>query len=312
MAEYHPLRGRDHESTSTSHAKLNAIAEIRAKNCTSAKMPDLSHLKLSDYENVYEPSDDTYLLIDAIGVDIDDVVDEGQRGGMGDESLGGWEGGGKNYVHRCYDRHHGRIKGRKIEITTLEIGCGTGVPTVYLGKRLRDISSCAITHHVTDINPDAIRIAKCTAKANGLPEFDVRARLCDLASELLDELRNGVDVLIFNPPYVPTPNDEVGSDGIEASWAGGFNGRVVLDRALPQIAHLLSYPHGVAYVVVVDDNYPEEICRIMNERYGILVTPWLRRRARNEYLTILKMTTTREYISDSDDMVNKHEHESHE
>ena len=110
-------------------------------------------------------------------------------------------------------------------------------------------------------------------------------------------------MLIFNPPYVPTPNDEVGSDGIEASWAGGVDGRVVLDRALPQIARLLSYPRGVAYVVVVDDNYPEEVCRIMTERYGILTIPWLRRRARNEYLTILKMTTTREYCaSDSDDL----------
>jgi release factor glutamine methyltransferase len=281
MAEYHPLRGRDHESTSTYHAKLNAMAEIRAKNCACAKMPDLSHLKLSDYDHVYEPSDDTYLLIDAIGADIDDVVDN--------EKMDGGDGGGG-----------GAGEGGAIEITTLEIGCGTGVPTVYLGKRLRDISRSAVIHHVTDINPNAIRISKLTAEANGLR---MRAHLCDLASELLDEWTGRIDVLIFNPPYVPTPNDEVGSDGIEASWAGGVDGRVVLDRALPQIARLLSYPRGVAYVVVVDDNYPEEVCRIMTERYGIVTIPWLRRRARNEYLTILKMTTTREYCaSDSDDL----------
>ena len=158
-------------------------------------------------------------------------------------------------------------------------------------------NSRRVTHFVTDINKDAIRITKSTAMMNGLsPDDDMRAIQCDLASELLENLENNVDVLIFNPPYVPTPDEEVGSTtGIEASWAGGTDGRVVLDRALPQIARLLAYPHGVAYVVVVDDNYPERIMRLMDERYGIRVIPWLRRRARNEYLTILKMTTTRRY-----------------
>jgi release factor glutamine methyltransferase len=155
-----------------------------------------------------------------------------------------------------------------------------------------------ITHYITDINPDAIRIAKSTAEVNGLPMCDIQAFNCDLASDIIHTLQNKVDILLFNPPYVPTPNEEVGSSGIEASWAGGTNGRVVLDRALPQIAQLLSFPNGVAYVVAVDDNYPEQIAQLMYDRYGIQVVPWLRRRARNEFLTILKMTTTRIFCAD--------------
>ncbi|EED91962.1 predicted protein, partial [Thalassiosira pseudonana CCMP1335] len=241
------------------------------KTCRSAEMPSLKHLRMRDYDSVYEPSDDTYLLIDAIGMDIDAIEDDGD------------------------DRNNDGIKRIK---RTLEIGCGTGVPSVYLAMRLlahgKDYD---VKHFVTDINPDAIRIAQATADINNIPSADFHPIQCDLASQLLPEMENKIDVLIFNPPYVPTPDEEVGSNGIEASWAGGTNGRVVLDRALPQIAQLLAFPHGVAYVVVVDDNYPEELAQRMMEIHDIKVVPWARRRARNEFLTILKMTTTKVHIS---------------
>ena len=309
MAEHHPLRTTDQYPKTAAYAQLNADAERRGKECRSVEMPSLDHLRMRDYNEVYEPSDDTYLLIDAIGLDMDMMEDESKDGD--DEIL----------KHCNINR-------------TLEIGCGTGTPSVYLAMRLGkgrsmvcdgksnnsvaateatdyskettaatnphekdDDSTNSTQHYVTDINPAAIRIAKSTAENNGIPISDFLAHQCDLASGLLEQLQNKVDILIFNPPYVPTPDDEVGSDSIEASWAGGKDGRVVLDRALPQIAQLLTYPLGVAYIVTVDDNYPEQIGEMMDKEYGIKVIPWMRRRARNEFLTILKMTPTREFGS---------------
>jgi release factor glutamine methyltransferase len=48
------------------------------------------------------------------------------------------------------------------------------------------------------------------------------------------------DFIIFNPPYVVTPDDEVfrgraGQDVVQATYAGGTDGRIVIDAFL---AHL--------------------------------------------------------------------------
>ena len=53
-------------------------------------------------------------------------------------------------------------------------------------------------------------------------------------------LKGQIDLLVFNPPYVVTPNHEIDSSDIASSWAGGINGRVVMDRFFPQISSLLS------------------------------------------------------------------------
>jgi release factor glutamine methyltransferase len=44
-----------------------------------------------------------------------------------------------------------------------------------------------------------------------------------------------VCVQLFNPPYVPTPDEEVQRDGIARAWAGGHLGRRVTDRLLQQV-----------------------------------------------------------------------------
>lgn len=48
---------------------------------------------------------------------------------------------------------------------------------------------------------------------------------------------------------------QVGSHGIEAAWAGGRNGRQVMDRFFPLVPDLLS-PRGFFYLVTIKENNP--------------------------------------------------------
>lgn len=41
---------------------------------------------------------------------------------------------------------------------------------------------------------------------------------------------------VFNPPYVPTPTEEIGRRGIAQAWAGGPQGRVIIDQFLPKVS----------------------------------------------------------------------------
>ncbi len=259
MAEIHPLRNED-LIPSESFMKLMREAEDLATNCQQAEVPNLDHLRMADYDVVYEPSDDTFLMLDALAYEFDSED--------------------SHKIHSVCN--------------VLEIGCGTGVSTIFLGSLVKKARVSGAKLYATDINSEAIRVTKETAKANDINLESLHAQICDLATPLLEDLAHKCDVIIFNPPYVPTPSEEVGSSSIEASWAGGKNGRVVLDRAMSQIANLLSWPHGAAYVIAVDDNKPEEIAEIMMRDYSIQVIPLLRRRARNEFLSVLKFTLTHE------------------
>jgi release factor glutamine methyltransferase len=57
----------------------------------------------------------------------------------------------------------------------------------------------------------------------------------DLMLPFEKRLQGGIDVLLFNPPYVPSESSEIRSHGIEAAWAGGARGREVIDRFIPLV-----------------------------------------------------------------------------
>ncbi|KPA84785.1 putative eRF1 methyltransferase catalytic subunit [Leptomonas pyrrhocoris] len=73
------------------------------------------------------------------------------------------------------------------------------------------------------------------------------------------------DVILFNPPYVPTSLEELEEaiaqkDVITAAWCGGPRGRVVLDRFVRQLPAAMSR-RGTCYLVLVTEN---EVADVMD------------------------------------------------
>ena len=296
MAEFHPLRSKHDLEDDPAWEVLNKEAELLAKNEPTAPLPSLDHLTFQDYQNVYEPSDDTYLLLDALQYEFRQGVDRGT---------------GQCQFHSIAEQQG--------SLRVLEIGCGSGVPSVFFRMQWRKQPEESETDSkqrrqpghllslVTDVNPRALEVTKETAlrnsssssssdnnsnsNSNSSNELDtLEAIQCDLAVALLPRLAGQVDVILFNPPYVPTPDTEVGGSGIEAAWAGGVHGRRVVDRAVEQIAQLLRRPSGVLYLITVDDNMPVELAGRFRD-HGLSMKPLFRRRVHNEYLTVQKITS---------------------
>nr|XP_013810746.1 PREDICTED: hemK methyltransferase family member 2 isoform X1 [Apteryx mantelli mantelli] len=166
----------------------------------------------------------------------------------------------------------------RVEIC-LEIGCGSGVVSTFLAS----IIGSSAFYICTDINPMA---AYCTLETALLNNVHLQPIITDLVKGLSPRLNGKVDLLLFNPPYVVTPSEEVESHGIEASWAGGKNGREVMDRVFPVVADLLS-TGGLFYLVTIKENNPDEILETM-KKHGLEGTRVLSRQAGREMLTILK------------------------
>jgi release factor glutamine methyltransferase len=149
--------------------------------------------------------------------------------------------------------------------------------------------------------------------------------MTDLAEAIQYRLENSVDLLLFNPPYVPTLPQEVshsirftfrltknnlvylllgnirnisnercfdtslkvGSRQISSSWAGGVEGRQVIDRFLYNTVPLLLSPNGFIYLIIIKENNINEICATM-KGMGFHMTIVLERKCGSENLMALR------------------------
>ena len=129
-------------------------------------------------ENVYEPSEDSFLLADAALSEI-----------------------------KGFER-------------ILEVGCGSGIISAVI-KANTKASIIGI-----DINPHA---AKCTREN----------RVDVIRGDLLSCIKGRFDLIIFNPPYLPTKDEEIENGWLNYALDGGYDGRKVIYRFLEDAGRCL-------------------------------------------------------------------------
>jgi release factor glutamine methyltransferase len=114
----------------------------------------------------------------------------------------------------------------------LDLGAGCGILGILAAKKASSILAI-------DLNPYAVRCANENSKLNGL-----RDKMGFVQASLFSALNPTVkfDLILFNAPYLPSEDGETVS-WIGRSWAGGANGREVVDRFIQQVPTHLT-PNG--------------------------------------------------------------------
>lgn len=221
--------------------------------------------------NVYEPEADSFLFVEAL------------------------------------EKEAGCFAARRPQRRCVEVGCGSGIVISFLhtvlsslpqNTELSEGSQPPPQFFAVDVNPLALQATATTWCETGRKQYQTewgvdysRTSLHtdapsaasgvnvlhlvegDLLTPFLkedDESEHTVfDVVLFNPPYVPTSMEELQDaiekkDVITAAWCGGTKGRVVLDRFLRMLPQHLS-PTGVCYIVLIKENDMEEVRQLVFE-----------------------------------------------
>lgn len=116
----------------------------------------------------------------------------------------------------------------------LDVGCGSGFLGLVAAKTAGRVLS-------VDINPAALGCTKENARLNGTTNLVVRK------SDLFSNISESFDLIIFNPPYLPTEEGE-SRDEESRAWDGGRSGREVIDRFLAGVSAHLN-PNGRVFTL---------------------------------------------------------------
>ncbi|KAJ2891269.1 hypothetical protein MKZ38_000653 [Zalerion maritima] len=251
--------------------------------------PDTSHVP---YTLVYEPAEDSFLLLDTLS-------------SPSEVSFLSSHFSPFPATTTTISSPRSQPQGAPL---VLEVGSGSGVVTAFLTANAgRLFGHAAVLTLSTDVNVFACSAtAKTTTRAcagegerqrsSGTTDGDGNetendagpgAYLASLRADLATPFLPGsVDVLVFNPPYVPTPSvprrmeqrggppPRGGGGGggggekkpgyeeeiylLELSYAGGDKGMEVTDRLLDSLPEVLS-PRGCAYVLMCAQNKPQQV-----------------------------------------------------
>ena len=213
--------------------------------------PATSHV---NYDHIYEPAEDSYLLLDTLSA-----------------------------------KHESTFLANRFATPSpvpliMEVGTGSGIVLAFATANAKQIFGRSDVLSIgSDVNALAcvattktVQLAIADSVDNGhVAGLFGSALNADLTAPLRPQ---SVDVLIFNPPYVPTEalppatddaalaklaeRDRFERDShlLALSYAGGVDGMETTNRLLDQLPEILSR-RGVAHVLLCKQNRPEAVLK---------------------------------------------------
>lgn len=233
--------------------------------------PDTSHVS---YSRVYEPAEDSFLLLDTLSSPSETAFLQ-QRFGAPSHDNG--------------DNHLAPPPPPPPPLV-VEVGTGSGVVVSFVHAHAQPIfGTRGVLTLGVDVNAFACAATAATAARATADNPNTHGMfLGAVRGDLVAPLRPGsADVLIFNPPYVPTDDlpsqdharltaqgaGEAGTDGctmsaaarfdrdsylLSLSYAGGRDGMEITDRLIEALPGALS-ARGCAYLLLCAGNKPEDV-----------------------------------------------------
>lgn len=147
-----------------------------------------------------------------------------------------------------------------------EVGTGSGRIAAAL------VQDCDVV--ATDINPHAV----FCAREKGL---DV------VRSDLCSGIRGTFDLVIFNPPYLPTQPEERIDDWLEYALDGGATGREVIGRFADAVREVLA-PKGRILLLVSSLTGLSEVMELLTHR-GFIAEVARQQTVEDEILYVLRI-----------------------
>ena len=148
----------------------------------------------STFKGVYPPSDDTYLILDYFKKN----VNENFFDGLPINSI------------------------KKI----LDMGTGTGIIALFLQEIKKYLSKFTPKIYASDISDVAIRCATLNERINNYKD-SITFITSDLFRKFPPTLQHSFDIIVFNPPYLPSisyKENNLNRRGSDSNWDGGERG----------------------------------------------------------------------------------------
>ncbi|MDR3292377.1 MAG: methyltransferase [Methanobrevibacter sp.] len=109
----------------------------------------------------------------------------------------------------------------------LDIGTGSGIIAISASTLAKSVIA-------TDINYDALKLAEKNIKLNKIENI----RVC--FGNLFQPVKNkNFDLILFNPPYLPTDKNDILEDNLNYAFDGGIDGMKVINSFLNQVKNHL-------------------------------------------------------------------------